>query len=62
MYEEYSSIASNIKNIFKIREISCNLIINACFTQNNIKSIYYGSETRTCLGPKYGVFGVLKLN
>ena len=62
MYEEYSSIAPTIKNIFKIREISYKLIINAYFTQNNIKSIYYGSETITCLGPKHGVFDVLKLN
>ena len=37
MYEEYSSIAPTIKNIFKRREISYKLIINAYFTQNNIK-------------------------
>ena len=53
MYKGHSNIAADIMNdVLEKKEKSYNLRNYVHFTQRNIKSAYYGSETILSLGPK----------
>ena len=57
LYKIHHGLASELVNdIFKNRNVMYNFRKHSAFETRNIKSAYYGSETISFIGPKYGNF------
>ena len=53
LYKVHQGLAPELmKEIFQKRDLAYNFRINLTFETRNIKSVYYGSETISFLGPK----------
>ena len=53
LYKVHHGLAPELMNdIFKKRNVTYNFRKNSTFETRNIKSVYYGSETISFLGPK----------
>ena len=57
LYKIHHGLASELVNdIFKNGNVMYNFRKNSAFETRNLKSAYYGSETISFIGPKYGNF------